>query len=240
MQLKLVENGEDALALVRAQTLAHKAGHTAALPKLKAPHALSECLIHQARDGAGSSFAWASTRCNGQERPLMLWVQDAVTALEAGRPYLPGLQQEPDLAARFVLIQAKTAVDMLWAMEEALLSGAVSAVIGEIWGIPKALNFTATKRLQRAAQIGKTPCFLLRYGQERAASGAHERWQVQSAPSKPHDDDPGAPGAPTWRLDLFKARTRQPSIWTVNYEREAHHLHLAAPLADGSVLKNAG
>lgn len=176
MQLTLVENDEDTFALVRAQTLVCKAGQTPGVPALAAPHALTECLVEQGQDGAASAFVWACVRGQGQERPLVLWIQDRMTALEAGRPYLPGLAQDADFAGRFVLVQAKAATDMLWAMEEALLSGAVSAVIGEIWGMPKALNFTATKRLQRAAKIGKTPCFLLRYGQERAASGAHERW----------------------------------------------------------------
>lgn len=240
MQLKLVENSEDAAAFVRAQSLMRKAGPAAGLPALGAPHALSECLVEEGQDGAASAFVWACIRSSGQDRPLVFWVQDRMTALEAGRPYLPGLAQEADLAGRFVLVQAKAAADMLWAMEEALLSGAASAVVGEIWGVPKALNFTATKRLQRAAKIGKTPCFLLRYGRERVASGAQERWQVQSVPSQAHNDDPDAPGAPAWRLDLFKTRTRHPSTWTVNYEREAHHLRLAAALADGPFLKDAG
>lgn len=209
------------------------------LPRLHAPCALSEVLVESAEDGAASAFAWALACGSKSERPLLVWLQDRLCALEAGRPYVPGLASHAGLEQRFVLIEAKASQDMLWAMEEALLSGAVSCVIGEIWGEPKCLTFTATKRLQRAAQMGKTPCLLLRYGRGRAASGAHERWSVHSQPSAPHSDDPAAPGPPGWSLDLFKARTRQPATWTTHYDQETHRLHLAAPLGDGPVRQTA-
>lgn len=232
----------EALGLVSAKALI-QCKVSGQAPQLRAPCALSEMMVARAQDGAASAFAWAlatgAVDYKAQGRPLVFWVQDRMSAMEAGKPYLPGLGGVEDLAQRFVLIQAKAGQDMLWAMEEALLSGSASSVIGEIWGVPKALNFTATKRLQRAAQIGKTPCLLLRYGQEKPASGAYERWCVASQPSAPHCDDPAAPGLPRWHLDLFKARTRQPSVWNVEYDRKTHHLHLAAPLADGQISKSA-
>jgi len=231
----------DALKLVPATALVQRQARKT-LPQLKAPLGLSEILVGEAQDGAPSAFAWAMAQALSPERPLIVWVQDRLTALETGRPYLPGLDSnvlDSRVAERFLLIATKAGQDMLWAMEEALLSGAASAVIGEIWGVPKALNFTATKRLQRAAQIGKTPCLLMRYGREKPASGAHERWQVTSQPSGPHPHNPDAPGRPGWTLDLFKARTRGPSIWTVEYDSQSHHLHLAAALADGPVFKSA-
>lgn len=224
-----------------------------AVPALRAPYALTEVLVEDAQDGAASAFVWALAHGAALQRPLVVWVQDRMSSMEAGKPYVPGLGQGDALAQRFVLIEAKAGQDMLWAMEEVLLSGAASCVIGEVWGLPKALNFTATKRLQRSAQIGKTPCLLLRYGREKVASGAHERWQVASRPSQPQANDTAAPGNPRWNLDLFKARARQPSVWTVDYkkaeqkrgadddrchEKQAHRLHLAAPLADGPVFKN--
>lgn len=210
-----------------------------AVPALHAPCVLSEVLVDGAGDGAASAFVWALACGVHKERPLILWAQDRLVSLEAGQPYLPGLHGDAALDQRFVLIRAKASQDMLWAMEEALLSGAAACVIGEIWGHPKCLTFTATKRLQRAAQIGKTPCLLLRYGRERVSSGAYERWHAASQPSAAHPDDPAAPGPPRWSLDLFKARTRQPSDWKVEYDQPAHRLHLAAPLGDGSVRKTA-
>ncbi|MEM6683809.1 MAG: hypothetical protein AAF607_16360 [Pseudomonadota bacterium] len=231
----------DALKLVPATALLQRQA-AGALPKLEAPRALSEILVAEPQDGAASAFAWAMAQALSPERPLIVWVQDQMTMLETGRPYVPGLCDTVlgnDVARRFLLIATKAGQDMLWAMEEVLLSGAASAVIGEIWGLPKALNFTATKRLQRAAQIGKTPCLLTRYGREKPASGAHERWHVTSRASGPHPQNSEAPGRPAWALDLFKARTRQPSLWTVEYDKQSHHLHLAAALADGPVFKSA-
>ena len=50
-------------------------------------------------------------------------------------------------------VEARDARDALWAMEEGLrCAGAVGAVIGELWGDPAALDFTATRRLAVAAE----------------------------------------------------------------------------------------
>ena len=75
------------------------------------------------------------------DRPL-LWVQDRMAILESGRIYPPGLPTR-DL----IHVEARDARDALWAMEEGLRCATLSCVIGEIWGDPKALDFTATRRL---------------------------------------------------------------------------------------------
>ena len=67
--------------------------------------------------------------------------------LESGRIYPPGLPIQ-----NLIHVEARDARDALWAMEEGLRCAALSAVIGEIWGDPRALDFTATRRLAVASE----------------------------------------------------------------------------------------
>ena len=71
--------------------------------------------------------------------------------LESGRVHPPGLP-----AHDLIHVEARDARDALWAMEEGLRCAALSCVIGELWGDPAALDFTATRRLAVAAErIGR-------------------------------------------------------------------------------------
>ncbi len=59
----------------------------------------------------------------------------------------------------------------------------LSAVIGELWGDPAALDFTATRRLAVASERCGVPCWLVRLGGHANLSGARMRWRIASAPS---------------------------------------------------------
>ena len=91
-------------------------------------------------------------------------------------------------------------------MEEGLRCAALGAVIGEIWGDPASLDFTATRRLAVAAERRRVPCWLVRlarHGQsERGADALADRQRPVAA----HALDPKAPGAPAWDAELFRAR----------------------------------
>ena len=79
-------------------------------------------------------------------KPL-LWVQERMAILESGRIYPPGLG-----GIDLIHVEARDARAALWAMEEGLRCAALGAVIGELWGDPAALDFTATRRLAVAAE----------------------------------------------------------------------------------------
>jgi protein ImuA len=113
-------------------------------------------------------------------------------------------------------------------MEEGLRCAALAAVIGEIWGDPKALDFTATRRLAVAAERSGVAVFLIRLGGHANLSGARMRWRIASAPSLANDLDPRAPGLPAWDADLFRARGHPPGRWVVAHEADRFHL-VAAP-----------
>jgi protein ImuA len=139
--------------------------------------------------------------------------------LESGRVHPPGLRTH-DL----IHVEARDARDALWAMEEGIRCAALSAVIGEIWGDPRALDFTATRRLAVAAERSGVAAFLIRLGGHANLSGARMRWRIASAPSLPNQLDPRAPGLPAWDAELFRARGHPPGRWTIAHEGDRFHL----------------
>lgn len=176
--------------------------------------------------GDASAIGLALSQINRGNRSQLLWVQDRRAMREMGRVFLHGL---PEALGRDVVhIAAKDGREVLWAMAEGLKCTALGAVIGEIHGDPRALDFTATRRLALAAERFGVPAFLIRVNGRADLSGARRRWQVESRPSLPHLHDAKAPGAPTWSLDLFRARDIQPQRLEVSYDRTAHRLHLVS------------
>src|SRR5690606_5600921 len=114
--------------------------------------------------------------------------------------------------------------DALWAMEEGLRCSGIGAVIGELYGDPAALDFTATRRLAVAAERSQVPCWLVRIGGMANLSGARMRWRIASLPSLSHDLDPKAPGAAAWEAELFRARGAAPGRWRIIHEKGCFHL----------------
>ena len=178
---------------------------------------LSELFAAHPRDGGWTGFLLAQLAA---EKPL-LWVQDRMAILESGRIHPPGLPTQ-DL----IHVEARDVRDALWAMEEGVRCSCLSAVIGEIWGDPRALDFVATRRLAVAAERSGTPCWLVRLGGNANLSGARMRWRIGSAPSLVNPLDPRAPGMPAWDAELFRARGAPPGRWLVS--REAGRFHLVA------------
>jgi protein ImuA len=188
------------------------------LPAPSSP-TLSELFAAHPRDGGWAGFLVAQL---GGDKPL-LWVQERMAILESGRVHPPGLPTQ-DL----IHVETRDARDALWAMEEGLRCAALSAVIGEVWGDPAALDFTATRRLAVASERSGVAAFLIRLGGHANLSGARMRWRIASAPSLLNDLDPRAPGVPAWDAELFRARGMPPGRWSIAHEAGAFHLVAAA------------
>ena len=140
-----------------------------------------------------------------------------------------GASGGPGLSPNSSMSTARDARDALWAMEEGLRCPALSAVIGEIWGDPAVLDFTATRRLAVAAERRRVPCWLVRPAAARPTSaGRGCAGGSPAAPSLPHAFDPKAPGAPAWDAELFRARGFAPGRWSVAHEAGGFHLLAAA------------
>jgi protein ImuA len=184
---------------------------------------LSELFAVHPRDGGWMGFLLAQL---ATDKPL-LWVQERMAILESGRVHPPGLPTQ-----NLVHVEARDARDALWAMEEGVRCSSLSAVIGELWGDPKALDFTATRRLAVASERSGTPCWLVRLGGHANLSGARMRWRVASASSLENEFDPRAPGMPAWDAELFRARGHPPGRWSVAHDREEDRFHLVAESRD--------
>ena len=217
--LQLVAGGLDPARLPGAADRWRLGSATPVLPEPGAPVALpgvgaltlAELFAANVRDGGWTGFLLAQLP---PDKPL-LWVQERMAILEAGRLYPPGLESASE---RLIHIAARDSREALWAMEEGLRCGSIGAVIGELYGDPQALDFTATRRLAVAAERHGVAAYLIRLGGHANLSGARFRWRVASSPSLAHPFNAKAPGAPAWDAELFRARAARPGPWIVSHE----------------------
>lgn len=126
--------------------------------------------------------------------------------------------------ARLVLVRAERWAEALWAMEEVLRCTAVTgALLMPGAGLAGALDLTATRRLQLAAETGGALGLLLRPAAAQAApTAAVTRWRIGSL---------GAEGleAPHWQLELLRARGGRPGgPWAVRWQAATGQLLLDA------------
>lgn len=166
------------------------------------------------REASGAGLALALMRDalrSGDKRRQILWVQERGAIRLGGRPYLHGLA--PDVHHRVIHVAAHSPEDALFAMEEGLRCRDVACVIGEIAGNPKALSFTASRRLSLAAERHGVALWLVRLDAAPDLSSARMRWRVAAAPSLLPRWNSQAPGAARWRAELFRARSHLPGEW---------------------------
>ncbi len=171
-------------------------------------------LFASPRDGGWTGFLLPQLPAG---RPW-LWVQERMAMLEAGRIYPPGLGAQ---AADLIHVGARDAREALWAMEEGLRCGQLGAVIGELYGDPAALDFTATRRLAVAAERHGVAAFLIRLGGHANLSGARLRWRLASAPSLANPLNSRGPGAAAWDAELFRVRGGKPGRWVLSHDPSA-------------------
>lgn len=176
--------------------------------------------------GAGLALALALDELRSQaagagaemeDRRVVLWVQDRAAARLTGRPYRPGLPDE--IRHRVIHVLAEKPQDMLFALEEGLRCRDLACVIGELAGNPKALDFTASRRLSLTAEKHGVPLWLVRLDAVRDLSSARLRWEVTSARSPAPEWNAEAPGAPSWQAELFRARSHAPGKWHLREEQ---------------------
>ncbi len=192
------------------------------------PHTLAEVFPSHPSDASATGFMLS--RLPRSTAPI-LWVQDRLSRKEAGRPSLAGI----GLQRPIIMVDLSRAADVLWAMEDGLRCRSLAAVVGEVWGDPPALDFTATKRLAMRAEAADVACWLIRRAAAPNLSAARDRWRITSLPSATHPHDAQAPGNPRWALDLFRSRRSKPGQWVASYERASDRLDLTAAAGDGAL-----
>jgi protein ImuA len=124
-----------------------------------------------------------------------------------------GIQPE-----RFIFIDLKKEKDVMWAMDEALKCGAVSAVIGEM----KDISFTTSRRLQLAVEQSHVTGFILRHSSHLHPTACVSRWRITSLPSEAIDELPGV-GFPAWRVELLRIRNGRTGAWNIKWMNGKFH-----------------
>jgi protein ImuA len=146
--------------------------------------------------------------------------------------FAPGLAQVGLGPHRVIYAEAADDAELLQLMEEGLRHRGLGAVIGEAKRVP----MPATRRLQLAAEGGRTIALLLRrHGRAgvdplEAPSAASTRWRVASAPSTPLPV--AGVGRARWKLTLARQKGGEPHDWTVEACDETGRCALPARLAD--------
>jgi protein ImuA len=135
--------------------------------------------------------------------------------------------------ARLVLVETAHRKETLWALAEALHSGAPGAVAGMI----DRLDLKTSQKLQLAAHDCGLPLLLLRPEPTLEASAAATRWRIGIA--KAGRDRFGLFLHPRWHLHLERCRNGRPGQWVVEYDHVAHRFSLVAPLADPALSASA-
>lgn len=128
-------------------------------------------------------------------------------------PFPPALAAFGVAPERVVFVEVKRERDVLWAMEEALKSTALTAAISELPG----LDFVQSQRLQLAVEKSRTTGFVLRTQPLQMGNTAcAARWRIRHLPSVLEAGMPGV-GLPRWDVELLKVRNGNPDRWTVEW-----------------------
>ncbi|MEQ9518297.1 MAG: hypothetical protein RLN89_02530 [Parvibaculum sp.] len=136
----------------------------------------------------------------------IVWCQQNWGAYDMGSLYGPGLAGFGVDPSRLLLVNPAREPDMLWALEECLRAGVLSAVVGEVPSSSRYFNLRASRRLQLAAEDAQTPLVLLRgYGEGLSASAAVTRWRIASRPARDRGDLLAA-SQPCWDVTLEKCK----------------------------------
>jgi len=181
---------------------------------------------------ASAALAFALTRLGQTEagddpRP---WVM-ATTPLwlrERGRPFARGLAALGAAPERLIWVRAAKEIEALWALEEALKSGAVAG--GLVTAEQPA--FVMTRRLDFAARSGGARGLVLRAGPALDLSAARMRWRIASGPSAPAPFDEAAPGPPRLVAELVRRRSGPPGVWELEQDDETRGFRVVPGLAD--------
>ena len=178
---------------------------------------------------AAAALAFALSRLPaGDPRPV-LFAAPRTWVAEYGRPFARGLAGRLD--GGLLLALPRTAAETLWALEQALRSGAVAGAVGA----PGEITLTAGRRLAFAAREGQAAAVLLR-PTAGGPSAAGRRWRVAAAAGTAHPFDARAPGPARLRAELTRRRDGPPGAWWLEQDDETGRFRLADGLAgDGLV-----
>jgi len=168
-------------------------------------HEMTGATQSVADDAAATLFAAGiAARAGGG---IVLWVMSKPDL------FAPALSQAGIPPSRLIQVEARRDEDALAVIEDGLRHGGLSAVVGEV----SRVGLTATRRLQLAAEEGRTTALLLRRWRKARQdpladpSAAVTRWRIACAPSTPLPVQ--GVGRPRWDVALIRQRGGDPGSW---------------------------
>lgn len=200
------------------------------------PYGLGRHGLHEVAEAAYGDRAAATgfilTAARGLHKSVLLWISQANTTRDMGALPESALREMSGDGIRRLNIVTRQTSDALWAVEEAIVSGAVSHVIAEISGA----DFTSTRRLTLASRRHGVPVTLLLPHHCEGATAASTRWRISPRPSAANRYDPRAPGHPRWRAQLERCRTAPAMaghVFDLEWNNETLSLGLVPGMAAG-------
>jgi len=190
--------------------------------------ALTEIHSTETRDmgaAVGFALALAGMALRRNAAGPVVWIATSDAFREAGLPYAPGLAAGFGVGPGELLISALPGVeDALRAAEEAAAVPVFAAVILELRGNPRALDLTATRRLQHRAQEMGHPLLLLRQAAMAEPTAAPLRLLVSPAPAGLRRTVAGplplSIGAPAFRVGIGRSRTGLTGQFLLEWNRD--------------------
>jgi protein ImuA len=152
---------------------------------------------------------------------------------ERGRPFAQGLKSWGLRSDRLIWVRCAREAEALWALEEALKSGAVDGGLATV----EQPSFVATRRLDFAARAGGATGVLVRARGTGDLSAARMRWRIAARASADHPYDAAAPGPMRLAAELVRRRDGSPGIWELEQDDETGRLRVAAGLADHGLVE---
>ncbi|MEM8750192.1 MAG: hypothetical protein AAGF28_07810 [Pseudomonadota bacterium] len=139
----------------------------------------------------------------------IIWCVTSAQVGEYGQLYAHGLQRYGISPSQIIFSKVHRPVHLHFALEEAIKTDGVAAVIGEG---PRP-TFTGSRRLSVLTREYGRPCLLLGDGAKAAGgSAALTRWQIAPCQGAEDPHDPFGPGIPTWWVSLPRVRGGRASL----------------------------
>lgn len=142
-----------------------------------------------------------------QRGGAVLWISNR------RKVYPPALKAFGIAPEQIIFVDLWRNKEVLWATEEALKCGVLSAVVTEL----KELSFTESRRLQLAVEQSSVTCFVHRQEtRNENAVACVSRWKIKPLPSELTGGLPGV-GLPKWHVQLLKIRSGVPGVWHIEW-----------------------
>lgn len=205
----------------------------AAFPNRTFPLAAVHELWAPAPEAVAASSGFMTGLMAALMRPkgVAVWISTRRTVFP---PALKAFGIKPD---RVLFVEVPRERDALWAMEEALRSPALTAVVGEL----RDISFTASRRLQLAVEQSQVTGFIINRNVKPTTTACVSRWRITSLPSETPDALPGI-GLPQWRVELLRIRNGRPGVWQVQWQKNRFVVaaHNEQPTTNHEPLSQAG